>query len=108
MTEKMIGQQAQGDILFTRVEALPGKAKRQKSRVIAEGEATGHHHELMVGEMYRLDDKVFVVIPDDVPDGSTVVVHPEHGPLILSPGVYEVDYQIEVDPFTGLSRRVLD
>lgn len=102
------GQQAQGDILFTMVAALPKGAEKQESRIVAEGEATGHNHELVVGEMYRLEDVVFVVIPDSVPDGSTVVVHPEHGPLILSPGVYEVDYQIEVDPFTGMSRRVLD
>jgi len=43
----------QGDLLLRKVEKLPKQAKIVKSDVILEGEATGHVHRIMDGEIFR-------------------------------------------------------
>lgn len=97
-------QQAQGDVLFTRVDQLPDDAQEQKTRTVALGESTGHHHTLTAGMVYRWQDLMYAVVPD----GGAELRHQEHGALVLSPGVYQIDLQVEVDPFTGVERRVAD
>lgn len=100
----MTKQQRQGDVLVTRAAELPAGAKQTKTLTVAYGEATGHHHTLTAGEVYLFGDQQWVVVPE----GGAELRHQEHGALVLDPGVYQVDLQVEVDPFTGLDRRVMD
>ena len=48
----------QGDLLLRKVEKLPKQAKIVKSDVILEGEATGHVHRIMDGEIFRLWEEI--------------------------------------------------
>jgi len=101
------GQKAQGDVLLTPLSGLPKGAKLSKEkRTLALGEATGHHHSFVKDvEVYEIknDPRKWVVIEE-----KGTLTHQEHGTVTLSPGVYVFDQQVEADPFTGLSRRVLD
>jgi len=94
----------QGDILFTKVEKLPeeGLTPRQ-SKVIAEGEVTGHSHRLLQGRVFETAMGILyleVLV-------ATQVVHQEHGAIDLEPGLYKVTRQREyVAP--EIDRMVLD
>ena len=100
------GQKVQGDVLLTPEKALPKGAKRLDTKMLALGEATGHHH-TMEGPATLFKDEqsvVWVVVEDP----GAQLVHQEHGLIAIEPGVYRYDAQVEADPFTGLARRVQD
>lgn len=98
----------QGDLLLRKVDSLPKRAKIVKSDVVLEGEATGHAHRVMNGEIFRFwsqisGDQLFV----KANNGATLV-HEEHASIDLIPGVYEVIRQREYDPDTEITRWVID
>ncbi|MFX1284652.1 MAG: hypothetical protein ACFFB5_13415 [Promethearchaeota archaeon] len=98
----------QGDLLLKKVKSLPKRAKSVKSDVILEGEATGHAHRIMDGEVFRFwsqtsGDQLFV----KASKGATLV-HEEHATIDLEPGIYEVIRQREYDPETESSQWVMD
>lgn len=103
----MINQKAQGDVLLTMVDGLPKDAVISKEkRTLALGEATGHHHSFKRDvEIYEVknDPRKWVLLKE-----AEILEHQEHGAITLEPGWYVYDPQVELDPFTGLSRRVLD
>lgn len=95
-------QARQGDVFIERVDAAPGKARpvaRDGERVIlAAGEVTGHHHAVIDRDVELLS------VADEADrwlrvgaDGATVV-HEEHGPIALEPGIYRVRIQREYSP----------
>jgi hypothetical protein len=101
---------AQGDILIERVEDTTASGQvlqsvRQGSVVIAEGEATGHHHRLLGSvTMYR-DDAIARDIPPELYVGHVTVnsptarlVHEEHAPITLEKGTYRVRRQRQLEP----------
>ena len=68
------------------------------------GEATGHAHaitDVANATVYTLADALFVDVAETV-----VVVHDEHDPVVLDPGVWFVPMQVEYTP--AEIRRVLD
>ena len=98
----------QGDLLLKKVEKLPKRAKIVKSDVILEGEATGHAHRIMDGEIFRFwsqssGDQLFVKA-----DKGAMLVHEEHASIELVPGIYEVIRQREYDPDTETTQWVMD
>lgn len=106
--EKMYYQQ--GDIIIESVEEVPQDAKQVLPEggqfVLAEGEATGHAHAIEVQEEVKvltLADALF--IKAGVP---VTVVHEEHDPITVAPGVYRVGAVREYDHFAEESRRVMD
>jgi len=88
-------QQRQGDRLFVQQATLPSRplTVRQGIRIVAD-EATGPAHRLQTGAI------------QDAPDGTrslniphpTQVVHEEHGPLTLEPGLWRVVRKPEYRP----------
>jgi len=85
----------QGDVLLEQCETvtLPKTRKFTKSLVLALGEATGHSHTLRGNRVAFLPavekfTRVFL------PDGGTMV-HQEHGPIDVPPGVYRIRLQRE-------------
>jgi hypothetical protein len=88
----------QGDVLLVRVaEMPPGRPVEPEGGrlVLARGEATGHHHSVAVedGELVDAAEGVFLRIM-----AATPLVHQEHGPITLEPGVYRVLRQREYVP----------
>ena len=68
---------------------------------MAEGEGTGHRHELDKGQLTRLGLHLMVSVPD-----GAVLSHPEHAALILPAGEYRVTRQREYTP--GRARGMWD
>ncbi len=84
----------QGDLLIISVGAIPEDARRLEHRVLAEGEATGHKHELESGILYEKNGALYF----QVEEPKTVLKHEEHGPLEFESGIYQVIRQREYDP----------
>jgi hypothetical protein len=85
----------QGDLLIVKVDRIPQKAYRKDTRVLAEGEATGHLHELDTGELYEDNGILYFRIGQK---DTATLKHPEHGPLKFGPGDYKVVVQREYVP----------
>lgn len=100
-----MSQYRQGDVLLIECDAVPKDVKKHAGTVVATGEATGHRH--------RFEDEGAVAL-FDAPDGDmyaevsadTALVHEEHGPIPVKPGVYRVRRQREYTP--AEIRRVSD
>lgn len=85
----------QGDLLIVKVKKIPEDAAKRDNRVLAEGEATGHMHELDLGEVYEKDGTLYF----KVPEGKTAALnHQEHKTVTFAPGEYKVIRQREYMP----------
>ena len=85
----------QGDLLIVKAGDIPEGATKRDNLVLAEGEATGHLHELNIGELYEKDGTLYF----KVPEGKTAaLIHPEHNTVAFEPGTYKVIYQREYEP----------
>ncbi len=84
----------QGDVLLVRIEAIPLGAKQCLGPVVlAEGEVTGHAHQIPSGaQLWQLEETRFVLAEHEVE-----MTHQEHSSIQLLPGVYEVRRQREYD-----------
>ena len=95
----------QGDVLLVRVDAIPTNAKPTPNMILAEGEATGHHHKVEViegrADVFELADELFVRV-----EGDVIVTHQEHDTIVLPADTYRVVRQREYDPVE--IRRVMD
>jgi hypothetical protein len=88
----------QGDILIRRIPAIPeGAVKTVRgpsgSIVLGEGEVAGHRHEILdpAGvDAYYFAEGLYLGAEEAVR-----VIHPEHRPVALLPGSYEVIGQYE-------------
>lgn len=85
-----------GDVLVSRVEKLPEAAKEKKGLTLAEGEVTGHSHQISEGsaQMFLHDSKTYLKVLSDV----AKLTHEEHAALSIPKGVYEIQIQREYSP----------
>ena len=85
----------QGDLLFVQQDTRPeAELTARQSDVIVAGEATGHAHRLQAGSILEAPDGTLYL---DVTQ-TTQVVHEEHGPITLDPGLWLVVRQREYSP----------
>ncbi len=104
----------QGDLLFVPQTEVGehvleyAKTAARKSGVIAEGEATGHHHRVETVEdavVFQAYNDVYVKVG---PNGVSIV-HEEHGPVKLDPAtIYKVNRAREFDYLAANTRFVAD
>jgi len=93
----------QGDILFVRVNKKPDKVVKAKDNVVAHGEATGHSHRVMNGDLWTDEFGALVVESD----GDAAIIHDEHPRLDLPKGLFQVVRQREyVEPKDGLKKGI--
>ena len=85
----------QGDILIIRINSMPQDAIKQANRILAEGEATGHMHELDQGEVYEKNGTLYFKVEEN---SEIILKHPEHKPVTFETGVYKVVRQREYEP----------
>ncbi len=86
----------QGDVILIRTDKEKSYAGDViQSNVIAEGEVTGHKHEVIDGKVYghRWDSNVRYIESNQ----DTVLVHNEHKPIKLGEGFFEIRIQREYD-----------
>ena len=85
-------QYRQGDLLLIQIPATTA-GEVLPHRILAEGEKTGHCHQLQEGELLLAGRDLFARLSREA-----VLVHPEHHPLRLPPGHYRVVRQREYTP----------
>ena len=109
MTTKQ--QFRQGDVFIIAVDKIPEGAKPAKKDargvVLAEGEATGHHHRIgpafRTAKLLEHAEGTFL----RVTGGKVVALtHEEHTPIEIPPGDYRVRIQREYHP--DAVRQVVD
>ena len=107
----------QGDVILKQISKIPERAKKVSGNVLAEGEHTGHFHALcqkkvgfarqekVRGLSFFKDDKgnSFVKLTEPLE-----LLHQEHNPISVSPGVYEIGIVKEYDHFAEGARNVAD
>jgi hypothetical protein len=101
---------AQGDILIERVADAPVSGRviqsvNEGSAIVAEGEATGHHHRIFGSVALYRDDALAREIPSglyvahlQVKGAEARLEHEEHGPIALERGTYRVRRQRQLEP----------
>lgn len=98
-----------GDISYHPAELPKGAEKiASKSFVIAEGETTGHLHEVKVKEgtvdiLRDSQGKLFIVIY-----GKAILTHPEHKTIEVPSGTYKIVNEREYNWFEQAVQKVQD
>lgn len=100
-----------GDVFLQAVEALPDGVRKLPHVTLARGESTGHCHRIRERGVAEL----FAGPPSSTGGGDlylnvtgekATLVHEEHGPIELKPGLYRSWIQREYSP--ERIRRVVD
>jgi len=86
----------QGDLLFVKVSEIPQTAEKQTHGIIAEGEVTGHKHQLSPGAQAALYLAAGIAYIEAIREAK--ILHEEHKEVILPPGQWEVRRQQEYTP----------
>lgn len=97
----------QGDVVGVKLTAIPEGAQKHLGRkrlILAHGES-GHSHviEDEEAELIEVGGRMLLLI-----EKSATVTHEEHGPIKLSPGIWEIGRVREYDPFLDMTRQVVD
>jgi len=108
-----------GDLLFIPIPALPGGSKliENSDGILAEGEATGHHHRVVTEDLANVEvynvgwNKSPAVLRVNA-EGGISIDHEEHGLRVIPYGPCEGLYGIHRartwDYFQGLAASVRD
>lgn len=92
-----------GDVLLSTISELPSSAIPIQSKIVADGEATGHSHSLNgMAQIYATETTRYIVVNE-----LTMLTHQEHKTIPLKQGIYEIKIQRELD-LLGKIRQVLD
>lgn len=98
----------QGDVLLRKLDAMPegtpSKITRNQRLVLAHGES-GHSHiiEDTEAELIELGERMLLRLGK-----AATIVHEEHKPITLSPGIWDVGRVREYDYFQRMTRQVVD
>lgn len=100
-------QVQQGDVLLRKLDTMPdGKSTiiAKKRLVLAHGES-GHSHVLEDDDaiLIQQGERILLQLTKDA-----TVVHEEHKPVTLSPGIWEIGRVREYDWFQRMERQVID
>jgi hypothetical protein len=85
-----------GDVLIATTPSLPADAQPRNSPVLVYGEATGHAHRIedpATAEVWIANGELFLRVMT-----VTRIIHEEHRPITLDPGIYRVWQQREYTP----------
>ena len=99
-----------GDVLIKRIDKLPENIKpveRNNGRfIVAEGEATGHHHAIVDKgcQLYELNNELYL----DVTSDTVTITHEEHKAIPIPTGIYKIGIVREYDYFQEMERKVVD
>lgn len=101
----------QGDVLITKIDALPAGLKKKtaapRGYVIAEGEVTGHAHTIATDAVEAMftdnAGAIYAQLKTQVD-----LLHEEHHPVTLPPGLYRFGGVQEYDHFKEEARQVVD
>lgn len=97
----------QGDVILFKIEELPPAKELvlRKDKIIAEGEATGHHHQVFGNaNVFNAPGKqMFLEVIN-----QSCLRHEQHKKIELPAGLYRIEGIREKDHFSEAIRRVVD
>lgn len=85
-----------GDVIIREVKSIPDKAEKRKGMTLAEGEVTGHSHQISKGvaAMFDYNEKTYLKVTSKI----ACLTHEEHHEIKLPKGDYEVIIQKDYTP----------
>lgn len=85
-----------GDVILVPVKAIKGTEQKAKQIVLAEGEATGHSHQIIGGKasLFKFNDKTYLKVKSKI----ATLTHEEHKEIKVPSGDYEVIIQRDYEP----------
>lgn len=87
-----------GDVIVRQVRSIPKGAveKKVKKIVLAEGEVTGHSHQISSGaaKLFIFNDKAYLQVKSKI----AALTHEEHSRIELPAGNYEIEIQQDYEP----------
>ena len=97
----------QGDVIGRKLDSMPAGEQKQigkKRLVLAHGES-GHSHVIEddEAELIQIGERMLLKLSK-----PSTVVHEEHKPITLSPGIWEIGRVQEYDWFSRMQRQVMD
>lgn len=96
-------QLQQGDVLIKKVATIPEKARTKNTDVLEYGEVTGHAHRIKDVNAAILREWEGITYMEVLL--KTQIVHEEHNPITIQPGLYrlgrvkEYDYEKQEERF---------
>ncbi len=99
----------QGDVAILIVDSIPADARPSSNRIVAYGEATGHHH-VVEGNVICYETPT-VWYYQVAPEAPAVIRHigEEHAPIEIAPGlIFMVPKLSQVEYDGENERRVMD
>ena len=97
-----------GDIIIKQISYIEPKMRKLDHLILAEGEATGHKHEIVEGKAELFEE--YGVLYLRVNSEEAKVGHAEHKTITIPKGTYKIDHQREHVPgeTRERERRVFD
>ena len=96
-----------GDCLLKPIDALPKNLRKTKSKTLAFGEVTGHHHSFSKNSavtIFRdIEDQKYVSV-----ESNARLSHQEHDTVTVPKGTYVLVMEREMNPFTESIQQVVD
>lgn len=85
-----------GDVILERGAVLPATAKALPHQVLAEGEVTGHKHQITEGAatLYDHEGTLYLRVESE----TAMLSHEEHASIALPKGDYRIRIQREYTP----------
>ena len=100
-----------GDLLLRQIDEIPVSTTPMSTNIIAEGEVTGHNHNLYGShQVYgtcpknpRVIEPTYFQAKEDIS-----LKHQEHATLKISKGNYVIIHEREYEPFKDIEQEVID
>ena len=93
-----------GDLLLIPCDSIPLEATLLKTKTLALGEVTGHHHTMKgQAQVYMSKGQKYVKAQKNV-----ILEHQEHKTIPIEEGSYKLVTEQEFDPFESQIMRVRD
>lgn len=97
----------QGDVIGRKLDSMPvgnPSTISRKRLILAHGES-GHSHVIEddEAELIQIGERMILSLTK-----AATVTHEEHGPIRLSPGIWEIGRVLEYDYFAKMTRQVMD
>ncbi|HDP36499.1 MAG TPA: hypothetical protein ENN27_01315 [Candidatus Atribacteria bacterium] len=94
----------QGELEITPIVSISVTAKEKGNKILAEGEATGHKHEVIGdAKLYEENGVLYLSAKEEVE-----IIHPDHNTIKLPQGNYKIETQREYEISEAKYRAVRD
>ena len=93
-----------GDLLIRKIWSIPSDAVQKSTNILAEGEATGHHHILNGShQIFETDEATYFEAKQELS-----IEHPEHNTIIIPKGIYTVVHERSFNQCEDIEIEVID